>query len=337
MSNEKFLFRLAYGSTLIFCALLVLATATLSQIKVFFYQSALSPISVKNDQPIDTFPISVNPQTKTINPPSPEVQAQLRTLVKSPSPSHELWEKLAGKLIGQTWFQNFASPVARIAVIWPGQRKEEVAKNIGDVLRWSDDDRARFIELMDNSYPIISEGKYFPGRYVTHRNTTPEELHQLVYDVFKSEVAERYSPAVASKVPLRDALIIASLLEREASDFENMQQISGVIWNRLFINMPLQLDATLQYAKANQPSSATWWPPVHPADKKLQSAYNTYLHDGLPPAPIASPSVQAIVAALNPIATDCLFYFHAPDKTYHCSVTYEGHVAKLRSVYGQGS
>jgi UPF0755 protein len=100
--------------------------------------------------------------------------------------------------------------------------------------------------------------------------------------------------------------------------------------------MPLQLDATLQYVKASNPNEATWWPAVRPNDKFLESPYNTYQYKGLPPQPIANPSTEAVLAALNPTTTDCFYYFHGPDAQYYCSVTYEEHVNKLRVVYGQG-
>jgi UPF0755 protein len=100
--------------------------------------------------------------------------------------------------------------------------------------------------------------------------------------------------------------------------------------------MPLQLDASLQYAKANNPNEPNWWPAVRPADKFIESPFNTYQNKGLPPEPIANPSVDAIVAALNPYSTDCVYYFHSPTREYYCSVTYEEHVRKLQEVYGTG-
>ena len=140
---------------------------------------------------------------------------------------------------------------------------------------------------------------------------------------------------IAEKVPLEDALAIASLLEREAYDFEDMRYISGIIWNRLFADMKLQLDATLQYAKGTK-SPSSWWPRVVPADKYIVSPYNTYAHEGLPPTPIANPSIDAIVAALNPRKTNCMFYFHDRQSNFHCAETYEEHVELLKQHYGRG-
>ncbi|MFA6414815.1 MAG: endolytic transglycosylase MltG, partial [Candidatus Paceibacterota bacterium] len=107
-------------------------------------------------------------------------------------------------------------------------------------------------------------------------------------------------------------------------------------WNRLFINMNLQIDATLQYVKADASAAQGWWPKVVPADRFRKSAYNTYLHPGLPPTPIASPSVAAILAALNPRETSCLFYFHDANRQFHCTDTYAEHVALLKKYYGRG-
>jgi UPF0755 protein len=100
--------------------------------------------------------------------------------------------------------------------------------------------------------------------------------------------------------------------------------------------MPLQLDATLQYVRGSNPYEARWWPVPRPRDKFLDSPFNTYKNTGLPPAPIANPSAEAVLAALNPRSTDCLFYFHADDGAYYCSKTYDEHVRKLRDVFGRG-
>jgi UPF0755 protein len=100
--------------------------------------------------------------------------------------------------------------------------------------------------------------------------------------------------------------------------------------------MPLQIDATLQYVRGSKPYEP-WWPVPVPADKFLDSPYNTYQHAGLPPGPIANPSVEAIVAALNPYPTECYFYFHTNDGELICTETYEDHVRELRRVFGRGS
>ena len=84
-----------------------------------------------------------------------------------------------------------------------------------------------------------------------------------------------------------------------------MRLISGIIHNRLKIGMPLQIDATLQYITGQ---SNNWWPVPRSEDKEIDSPFNTYQNKGLPPLPIATPSKDAIRAALNPAKTDCLYY-----------------------------
>jgi UPF0755 protein len=175
-----------------------------------------------------------------------------------------------------------------------------------------------------------------PGIYFASIDD-PEGVATLVHDRFDADILSKYSPSTAEQVPLEQALTVASLIEREAGSWDDMRMISGIIWNRLFKGMKLQIDATLQYAEANQRAGKTgWWPSVEPKDKYIKSAYNTYQHVGLPPAPIANPSLAAVLAALNPKKTDCLYYFHDSHGVFHCSKTYAEHVKLLKKYYGQG-
>lgn len=334
MLSKQRLIRVTYGTVLVLAILATIAIGLLLKSKELIFTS-----SQQQAQPavVTPFPVSVNMHTQVIEE-NPAVDLYFAdTLANAPNSAHNWWNQLASVFASKSWYQNLASPVSRIVVIWPGERKEEVTKHIGDILGWDTADRTEFQRLIDSSEPAITEGKYYPGQYTAHRGATPAEIYDLLRNSFQTEVLDRYSPTVAAQVPLEDALIIASLLEREASDFANMREVAGVIWNRLFIDMPLQLDATLQYVKGSSPYQAKWWPVVKPADKYLDSTFNTYAHPGLPPAPIANPSAEAILAALNPTITDCLYYFHTRDGQYYCSPTYEEHVSKLRSIYGRGS
>ena len=145
-----------------------------------------------------------------------------------------------------------------------------------------------------------------------------------------------YSTTTAAVVPLTDALTIASLIQRETIGTTDMRLVSGIIWNRLFADMNLQIDSTLQYAKANTTTAVSWWPRVVPADTSRRSSYNTYRNPGLPPTPIANPSVAAVLAALNPIQTPCFYYFNDQAGNIHCTNTYAEHVALLKKYYGRG-
>ena len=283
------------------------------------------------------FPVSVNPTLNLIeeDPAVDEYYEKHITATDKEGTKLDWADWLSEKLFGGEWYQILAAPRARNLVIYPGERREEIADKFGDILRWSEDERQQFMDLVATSSPLMLEGKFYPGHYLVDQEAPPEYVAGLVNDKFNEEIRARYQRRVENQVSLEDALIIASLLEREAYDFTDMREISGVIWNRLFMGMNLQLDATLQYAKGSSPYGP-WWPVPLPRDKYIDSPYNTYQNEGLPPGPIANPSIEAVLAALNPIETDCLFYFHAAGGVFYCSDTYEEHVANLRQLYGRG-
>lgn len=283
----------------------------------------------------EPFPVGVDPQAEHIVE-HPNVEAFYRTYVYAGgsglSQSKNWLERFAQKVALMPWYQNLAALSSRTLMIYAGERKEEVAYNFSRILKWSDDETELFLSLISSDSPEIPEGKFYPGRYIVEKDAGPEEVAKLVYGRFSSEILARYTGEVEVAVPLEDALTIASLLEREAYDFNDMRYISGIIWNRLFTEMPLQIDATLQYARANA-VGGNWWAPPRPRDKSIDSPFNTYQHKGLPLFPIANPSIEAVLAALNPRVTDCMYYFHDEHGGFHCSVTYEEHEALLKEYY----
>ena len=285
---------------------------------------------------VEPFPIGVDPKNATITEQIVIDDFYNEYLAQSDFQSNDnsWFARITAMFQTSNTFQMLASPVSRIIVIWPGERTEELTENIGDVLHWDAKERAAFSEYMTNNSLGFEQGTVPPGQYVTHHKASAEDIMMLMERTFADSVTERYTPEIETTLPLSEALIIASLIEREASDFQNMREISGVIWNRLFIDMPLQLDASLQYVKAENPYEQNWWPAVRPADKFIDSEFNTYQNKGLPPEPIANPSVEAIVAALNPTVSDCIYYFHSKSREYYCSETYEEHKTKLNEVYG---
>jgi cell division protein YceG involved in septum cleavage len=289
------------------------------------------------------FPVGVNPDEKQIAE-LPNIETYRENELGEPSPTEEntevsvrttLLRKVVARLALFEWYQSLAAGASRVLVIQPGERKEQIASNFGKILKWDEDMKREFLVSVVSNEPVLLEGKFAPGTYLVARDATPRDVAPLIITRFNDEVLARYKPAVSEKVALHDALTIASILEREAYDFEDMRHIAGVIWNRLFIDMNLQIDATLQYAKGTQ-SKQSWWPKPVPDDKYIDSPYNTYQNSGLTPTPIANPSVDAIVAALNPRETTCMYYFHDSDGGFHCAPTYEEHVRLLKQYYGRG-
>lgn len=332
--SKKLLLRGLLGCAMLGCLIAAAGIGTLLESKQFVF-NAFTENNV-SEVATEPFPVSVDVANQTITEEDLLQNYSSESLAFTTKRPTSWEEKVLALFSNKAWYQSLASPVSRILVIWPGERKEEVVKEFGDILQWDEEERQRFITTISTSEPNLTEGKFYPGQYVAHRDATPEEIAQLLQEKFTSDILSRYTPEVDAKVPLEEALTIASLLEREASDFQNMREISGVIWNRLFIDMPLQLDATLQYAKASKRTEKNWWPVPKPADKYLKSPFNTYANKGLPPAPIGNPSAAAVLAALNPLPTECIYYFHDKNRGYHCSITYTEHVTKLRAIYGRG-
>jgi UPF0755 protein len=129
-----------------------------------------------------------------------------------------------------------------------------------------------------------------------------------------------------------DIIKVASLIEAEAKVDADRPLIASVIYNRLAQNMPLQIDATLIYAR-NDPNNRS----LTNADKQIDSPYNTYLHTGLPPTPIAAVSAASIKAALNPAQTDYLYYVVAGKDGHHAfASTLEQHQRNIDAARAAG-
>lgn len=292
--------------------------------------------------PKASFPVTVNPHTQTITE-DPAVEAFLDThttsLQASIDSASDIITKLAVFIASLPAYQTLAGANGTgLVTIKAGYRQEEVASAFASELGWNSAHKTVFLRQLKVATPIMGEGEFVPGVYpVRGLLMTPGDVQLMLNERFMEEIRNRYSSTTESQVPLNDALTIASMLEKETKDPEEMRIISGIIWNRLWSGMNLQIDATLQYAKATtNPAVKSWWPPVIPKDKYIKSPYNTYQNKGLPPGPIASPSTAAVLAALNPKNTDCLFYFHDKRGVFHCTETYKEHVALLKKYYGQG-
>jgi cell division protein YceG involved in septum cleavage len=328
-------------------ALLVIASISVFLVVVGLSFPAVLQITIEREQAVvhefKTFPVTVDPKNKSIVEDT-EVNAILESAnsplqaaaLGSGSVFEQVFTWIATSIAASPWYQGLAATNGRFVTINSGMRREQVANAFGSTLGWNAAQKKQFLTASGGSLLPLPEGSFSPGVYIVDRGTTPTMAQAFVNQRFSKEVIARYSTTTAAKVPLHDALTIASLIEREAGGADDMRIISGIIWNRLFLGMPLQIDATVQYVKANTSSANGWWPRVAPGDTKRRSAYNTYLNKGLPPGPIANPSVASVIAALNPKNTSCIFYFHDDYGNFHCSDTYAGHVTELKKIYGRG-
>lgn len=205
-----------------------------------------------------------------------------------------------------------------------GMRKEEIADLCQKKLGWDSTEEDAFAGKLECTTKNNDEGYLLPGAYIVDKNSTPKDIKLEMKQRFEDALRQKAKELGAdpNRLDIDTVITIASIIQREAGSSRDMNMISGIIWNRLAIGMPLQVDATLQYIKGKD---GKWWPYVLSKDKYLDSPYNTYQYKGLPPTPISNPGVAAIGAALNPEKTDCLFYLHDKYGRIHCSKTYDEH------------
>ncbi len=225
-------------------------------------------------------------------------------------------------------FNELKNPTYKYVSIQEGLRKEEIADRYGKVLAWDQNKISEFQKSFDACEYVGEEGKYFPGTYLISKDASIQDIKVEMENKFHENFQKIASKEQKEILNEDQVLIIASLIQREAAGKSDMRLISGVIWNRIFAGMPLQIDATLQYVKGED---GKWWPPVKSEDKYLDSPFNTYQNKGLPPDPIANPGIAAIEAAINPLKTDCLFYLHDKRGVIHCSKNYEGHLWNIKN------
>jgi UPF0755 protein len=238
-------------------------------------------------------------------------------------PSALTLEQWASEVVANV--QSVISPFETSVTVYPGMRREEIAEVLAIKLNWDEAEKLYFARRDRQCYAKRIDGQFFPGKYDLVTYLTPDEVEEIM----QTEFDRRLSGLLANPDPenpiVQNALIIASLLQREAAGTGDERIISGIIWNRLYQGIPLQIDATLQYAKGGP---GNWWPIPLPEDKYLDSPFNTYQNDGLPPAPIANPNLAMIEAALNPEPTDCYFYLHS-NREFYCSPDYAGHLQNI--------
>ena len=150
------------------------------------------------------------------------------------------------------------------------------------------------------------EGYLFPDTYRFPYGTTDREAIAQMLDNFTHRI-DLESPGLSRRpADLSRVVTMASLVEREAQVDADRPLIAGVFYHRLRINMPLDCDATIQYALPEHKARLLF------KDLKVESPYNTYVHHGLPPTPIANPGLPSLNAALHPAATQALYYVAGP-------------------------
>jgi UPF0755 protein len=224
-------------------------------------------------------------------------------------------------------------------VILPGWRIDELAANLPTTgLEMTPEE---FLVAARNRYPGFKvttgaavdaplEGLFIPGSYQVERDISPEELVQFLLSETDRWIQESVIMGLEQKgLSLYQGMILASIIEKETINTDEMPIIASVFHNRLAISMKLETDPTVQYALGYNSVQGTWWTnPLTYSDLEVDSPYNTYRYPDLPPTPIAFPSLNALQAAAFPAQTPYYFFRAACDGSgrHNFSETFEQHL-----------
>ncbi len=221
-------------------------------------------------------------------------------------------------------------------------KEGESIKDIADKLDSLELDKVRFISLskdtlfieyLSKDFPFLKgksslEGFLYPNTYYIDYGSKEEEIFSKPLELFKRVWDSLRVEDRAKNVGLEpyEVLILASIVEKEAVIEEEKPIIASVFLNRLKRNMPLAADPTIKYILKNPPK-------ILPLSlTRINSPYNTYIHPGLPPTPICSPSASSIEAVLNPAKTDYLYFASEDGVRHRFARTYREHLMNVRRM-----
>lgn len=230
-----------------------------------------------------------------------------------------------------------ATPEEVNFVILPGWRMEEIAASLPTSgLSVTPDE---FLNAARKSYAdydflagaTTTEGFLFPDTYIVPRGVTVDLfVHGLLRNFGLHLTAELIHEYERKGLTIYQAVTLASLVEREAVHDEEKPLIASVYLNRYAIDMKLDADPTVQYALGYSLVQQSWWTsPLTLIDLQVNSPYNTYLNAGLPPTPIANPSMEALRAVAFPAETTYLYFRARCDASgfHEFSETFDEHLA----------
>ena len=188
-------------------------------------------------------------------------------------------------------------------------KKEDFEKLVSNPSEFYSD-----FEFLDQKDIKSLEGFLYPSTYYFDKDAKPKDIIKEMLSLFDKSYTDKLKKKQKERnMTLQEVVNLASIVE------EDRPIIASVFYNRLEIGMPLQSDATLQYIFETRKKSITY------NDLKIDSPYNTYIKKGLPPTPIANPSIKSIEAVLEPSNTDYLYFVASIDGGNVYSKTYEEH------------
>ncbi len=203
-------------------------------------------------------------------------------------------------------------------------KKIKANKNIRKTLKSYD--QANILKVISSNKKYV-EGLFFPDSYYFYKGTSDVEILKNANNVLNRKLQFAWDNR-SSDLPYKnmyEALIMASIIEKELGILEEAPIIAGVFVNRLNINMPLQSDPTVIYGIRDKFNGN-----LTRKDLKKYTPFNTYVIKSLPPSPISLPSLNSIEAALNPATTNALYFVAKGNRRHHFSATLKEHNRAVR-------
>ncbi len=206
---------------------------------------------------------------------------------------------------------NFGFDVKRI-IILEGSASHDIPKLF-------DSSFVHFVEEDFINLASLKEGYLFPDTYFFYTTVKAENVIDILTKTFEDKIYPFTEDIKNSKRSLKDIVIMASIVEREALHDEDRALVSGVLWKRIDIGMALQVDAPFAYVSNKSTYELTT------EDLRADSPYNTYTRRGLPPTPISNPGLSSIKASIFPEKSNYLYYLSDKKGTIYYAETFEGH------------
>ncbi len=178
-----------------------------------------------------------------------------------------------------------------------------------------------FLAALNLSYPA-DEGLFFPDTYIFDPDDADISIYRRSAQAMQKQLSQIWETRPLD-TPLKtpyELLILASIIEKETGRASDRSMVAAVFLNRLKLGMPLQTDPTVIYGIGPKFDGN-----LRKADLRKDSPYNTYMRKGLPPTPIAIPSKESLLAALNPAHTDAIYFVARGDGSSHFSKTLKEH------------
>ncbi len=197
----------------------------------------------------------------------------------------------------------------------------EFAAEARDIEKW----RLNY-DFLQNEKVVNLEGYLFPDTYRIYAKAGASDLIKKMLDNFSLKLTAQIKQDInQKKLVLYDVIILASIIEKEVRTDKDREIVSGIFWKRLRSGMPLQADSTLNYFTHNNSFR------LSQDELKIDSKYNTYMYQGLPPTPIANPGIKSIQAAVYPLDSPYLYFLSKENNGESVfSKTFDEHVRNKR-------